>query len=76
MIGLIGGVLGIVVGHLVAGAGSVFFQQTVGERINWLQPDRWEGVYLLGVIVVAVLAGLVPGLKAYRTPVATNLVAV
>lgn len=75
MIGLIGGVLGIVVGHLLAGAGSVYFQQAVGERINWLQPDRWEGVYLLGVVVIAVLAGLVPGLKAYRTPVATNLVA-
>jgi putative ABC transport system permease protein len=76
LIGLIGGVLGIVVGHLIAGAGSVYFQQAIGERINWLQPDRWEGVYLIGVVVVAVLAGLVPGLKAYRTPVATNLVTV
>ena len=75
LIGLIGGVLGIVAGHLLAGLGSVFFQQTVGERINWLQPDKWEGVYLVGVVAVAVLAGLVPGLKAYRTPVATNLVA-
>jgi hypothetical protein len=28
-----------------------------------------------GVVLIAVLAGLVPGLKAYRTPVATNLVA-
>jgi putative ABC transport system permease protein len=75
LIGLIGGVLGIVAGHLLAGLGSVFFRQTVGERLNWLQPDPWEGVYLLGVVAVAVLAGLVPGLKAYRTPVATNLVA-
>ena len=75
LIGLTGGVLGIVAGHLLAGLGSVFFQQTVGERINWLQPDGWEGVYLVGVVAVAVLAGLVPGLKAYRTPVATNLVA-
>ena len=75
LIGLIGGVLGIIAGHLLAGLGSVFFQQTVGERINWLQPDKWEGVYLVGVVAVAVLAGLVPGLKAYRTPVATNLVA-
>ena len=28
-----------------------------------------------GAVVIAVLAGLVPALKAYRTPVATNLVA-
>jgi putative ABC transport system permease protein len=76
LIGLIGGVLGLVLGHLVAGAGAVFFQKTVGERIDWFKPDAWELVYLGGVVLIAVLAGLVPGLKAYRTPVATNLVAV
>jgi putative ABC transport system permease protein len=74
-IGLFGGVLGIVVGHLAAGLGSVYFNKTLGESINWVTPDRWEGVYLLGAVVIAVLAGLVPALKAYRTPVATNLVA-
>jgi putative ABC transport system permease protein len=75
LIGLIGGVVGILAGHLSAGAGSVFFARTLGEGINWLTPDRWEGVYLGGVVLIAVLAGLVPALKAYRTPVATNLVA-
>jgi putative ABC transport system permease protein len=75
LIGLLGGLLGLVIGHLAAGAGSVFFEQTLGERINWLRPDRWELVYLGAVVVLAVLAGLVPGLKAYKTPVATNLVA-
>jgi hypothetical protein len=29
---------------------------------------------LVAVTVIAVLAGLVPAMKAYRTPVATNLV--
>ena len=75
LIGLFGGLLGIIVGHLAAGAGSVYFNKTLGESINWVTPDRWEGVYLLGATVIAVLAGLVPALKAYRTPVATNLVA-
>ena len=75
LIGLVGGVLGLVAGHLMAGAGAVFFARTLGEDIDWLSPDRWEGLYLLGVVVIAVLAGLVPALKAYRTPVATNLVA-
>jgi hypothetical protein len=28
-----------------------------------------------GVVLLAAIAGLVPALKAYRTPVATNLVA-
>jgi len=27
-----------------------------------------------GIVALSVVAGLVPGLKAYRTPVATNLV--
>jgi putative ABC transport system permease protein len=75
LIGLLGGLLGLVVGHLVAGAGSLFFERMVGERTNWLRPDPAELVYLGVVVVIAVLAGLVPGLKAYRTPVATNLVA-
>ena len=69
------GSAGDLVGHLAAGAGSVYFNKTLGESINWVTPDRWEGVYLLGAVVIAVLAGLVPALKAYRTPVATNLVA-
>ena len=76
LIGLLGGVLGLLLGHLLAGAGAVFFQKTMGERIDWFQPGGFELVYLGGVVLIAVLAGLVPGLKAYRTPVATNLVAV
>jgi putative ABC transport system permease protein len=75
LIGLLGGILGLVAGHALAGIGSVYFRQTLGEGINWLKPDAWEAVYLGGVVVIAVLAGLVPALKAYRTPVATNLVA-
>jgi putative ABC transport system permease protein len=74
-IGLLGGILGLVAGHLLAGMGSVYFRQALGEGINWFKPDVWEAVYLGGVVVIAVLAGLVPALKAYRTPVATNLVA-
>jgi len=75
VIGLFGGLLGLVVGHLMAGAGAVLFERVLGEGIDWFKPDAREWVYLAGVVVIAVLAGLVPGLKAYRTPVATNLVA-
>lgn len=75
LIGLIGGVLGIVGGHLLAAGGSVYLQRLVGEGINWLATSRWEWLYLGAVVLIALLAGLVPALKAYRTPVATNLVA-
>jgi len=35
-IGLAGGVAGIVAGHLAGAAGSIFFQRTMGEEINWV----------------------------------------
>jgi hypothetical protein len=37
--------------------------------------DWIELAYLAGVVVLSFLAGLVPAMKAYRTPVATSLVA-
>jgi hypothetical protein len=49
---------------------------TLGQPLNWhdLGPEGF--VYIIGVVVASVLAGLVPGLKAYRTSVAANLVSV
>jgi putative ABC transport system permease protein len=75
LVGLIGGFIGFIGGHLAGAAQSYFFQKRLGQSINWVATDRTEGIYLLCVIALAVLAGLVPALKAYRTPVATNLVA-
>ena len=74
LIGLIGGLIGLLVGHLMAGVGSFYFNRYVGQGINWISTDRYEWIYLAVVIVIALIAGLVPAFKAYRTPVATNLV--
>ena len=76
LIGLAGGILGIIVGHLIAGGLSVFLRQLLGEGIRWLSTDQREWLYLGVVVALAVVAGLVPALKAYRTPVATHLVGV
>jgi hypothetical protein len=75
VIGLVGGLLGFVAGHLLSAAGSSYLYATMGERINWISvgPEEWG--YLALVVVMAFLAGLVPAMKAYKTPVATNLVA-
>ena len=73
LIGLVGSVLGWLLGHLLAvGAGEVL-RERLGEGINGLSVGWTEFAYLAGVIVLAVLAGLVPALKAYSTPVAQNL---
>jgi putative ABC transport system permease protein len=75
IIGLAGGVIGCIVGHLLSAIGSAYLNRTVGETINWVRigPEEWG--YLAIVVVMAFFAGLVPALKAYRTPVATNLMA-
>ena len=76
IVGLVGGLLGFVAGHLLSAAGSAYLEATMGESINWLGVGSEEWGYLALVVVMAFLAGLVPAMKAYRTPVATNLVAV
>jgi putative ABC transport system permease protein len=75
LIGLIGGLLGLLTGHSIAAIVSIFTQRYLGESLNWLAVRPGEWIYLLAVVILAALAGLVPAMKAYRTPVATNLVA-
>ena len=75
LIGLAGGILGLLIGHALAAAGSVYLQSLIGQGINWIAIGRWEWLYLGIVVLLSALAGLVPAMKAYRTNVATNLVA-
>jgi putative ABC transport system permease protein len=74
LIGLFGGVIGLVVAHVVAGAASVYLQRYLGQGIKWYIVDWKELCFVAGIVVIAVLAGFVPAAKAYRTDVATNLV--
>ncbi len=73
LVGVIGGILGILAGHLLAGAGSLFLQHLMGTGIAWWHFGPWELLYFPVVVAVSLLAGLVPALKAYKTPVAENL---
>ncbi len=76
LIGLFGGVLGLITGHLLGAVASYIFNIWIGQGINWIWVDKHEIAYAFCVIIVALLAGLVPAYKAYQTPVATNLVVV
>lgn len=74
LIGLVGGIGGLIVGHGIGAIASYFVRKLVGEGFNWINVPLEEWLYLLAVVGLSVLAGLVPALKAYRTPVADNLV--
>lgn len=73
VIGLIGAVAGLVMGHTLGGMGNILFRRYVGESIDYINVGAEEIGYVLLVVVIAAVAGLVPALKAYKTPVATNL---
>jgi ABC-type antimicrobial peptide transport system permease subunit len=74
MIGFFGAILGLIVGHGIAAVGSVYFNRTMGQSIAWYTVSGEEWLAAVGAVAIAALAGLVPAMKAYRTPVAVNLV--
>jgi ABC-type lipoprotein release transport system permease subunit len=45
----------------------------VGEGIHWARVGVEEWGFVAAGVLLAFLAGLVPAMKAYKTPVATNL---
>ncbi len=74
IVGIVGGVLGMLLGHLLGFGGSVFMERLMGQGLNWTATAWPEWLCLGMVVLLSALAGLVPALAAYRTPVATNLV--
>jgi putative ABC transport system permease protein len=75
LIGLCGALVGLLVGHAIGGVTSAYLNNSIGQGFNWITTRSAEWVYVAIVVVIALLAGLVPAMKAYKTPVATNLVA-
>ncbi len=73
LIGTVGGILGLLGGHFLAFLGSVYLEQILSTGLPWWRFAPAELLYLPIVIAVSLLAGLVPALKAYSTPVAENL---
>lgn len=75
VIGLIGAIAGVLLGMGLAAVASVALDRAMGEGLNWARLDVAELLYFVGAVVLAIVAGLVPALKAYSTSVADNLVA-
>ncbi len=73
LVGLIGAILGLVLAHGMAWAGSYYMQGVLASGIGWWRISRGEVLYLVIAVVLCGVAGLAPAMKAYRTDVATNL---
>lgn len=74
LIGVVGGVVGLLLGHAMAGVGGTYLRGAFGQTIGFWTVSGTEIAYLAGVALLAALAGLVPALQAYRVTVAENLV--
>ena len=68
-----GGILGILLGHGLVFAAAPIVQQQSGILINPFAFEPIELILLPGLIGLASLVGVVPGLAAYRTDVARAL---
>ncbi len=73
VVGAIGAVIGMVLGHGLAAIGGEYMARAFGQQLAYLSVSSPELFYVAGVVVMAGLAGLVPAAQAYRTSVATNL---
>jgi ABC-type antimicrobial peptide transport system permease subunit len=76
LVALFGSILGLILGHGVNAVGAWYMAEHYGEFLGYNYIELvFEAGYIIAVIVLAIIAGLVPAMKAYRSPVATNLVA-
>jgi len=76
VVAVIGSVLGVLAGHAVNAVGAWYMLRNFGESLGYDYIEYvFEAAYIVAVVILAIFAGLVPAMKAYRSPVATNLVA-
>jgi putative ABC transport system permease protein len=73
LLSLLGGVVGVVLGHGLIAAASPFLEAWTGLSIDFFQFDRVELAVIPSLVVLASLVGLLPAIAAYRTDVAKAL---
>lgn len=73
VISLLGGLLGLVMGHGIVWIGGQFIKAETGLRFSWLHMSTADASLLPALVVVGVLAGLFPAMQAYRLGVLRNL---
>jgi putative ABC transport system permease protein len=73
IISLLGGILGLVLGHAIIALGAHFIKVETGVAFTATYLSKTDWLVLPGATVLGLLAGLLPGLQAYRLGVLKNL---
>ena len=73
LIGIAGGLIGLLAGHALVGVGAYFIGAETGVVFTALYIPFADWLVLPGVILLGFLAGLAPGIQAYRLGVLSNL---
>lgn len=73
LLGILGCILGLAVSLIGGQAGAATLKAQLGIFLDPTLPLRPTGLVLGGTTLLAMLAGIIPAIMAYRTPVAKNL---
>ena len=74
LIALVGGFVGWFVGHALGPLSNPWTMPATGVKIDWMSfQSSWERWIVPGLVLVGTLAGAIPAMAAYRTPVSRNL---
>ncbi len=73
VISLLGGLLGLVIGHGIVWLGSRYIKAETGLLFSWQHVSLADAALLPALLVVGILAGLFPAVQAYRIGVLKNL---
>jgi putative ABC transport system permease protein len=73
LLSLLGGFLGVLLGHAMIGLASPYVVERTGVLLNAFQFDWKELALIPALVALASLVGLLPAVAAYRTDVAKSL---
>jgi len=73
LLSLLGGAVGVLLGHACLAAASPYVEAHAGITLRFWQFNWYESLLIPGLVIFASLVGFLPALTAYRTDVGRSL---